>query len=289
MPQWKHAVRVFGVVTTAATAAVVYGANPNQPDMWNNMKNVYASWSLQYTPTISWNYNWDKRDPASLTRPPKDKTDPQKYEEELKKNHPSAVRHLFLVRHGQYDTRPDDDQSNVLTELGKEQAFITGTRLKELNIPFTKIISSTMKRADQTAKIVHQLFPGLPLNYSDLLREGMPIRPEPPLSSWRPEWKFLADGPRIEAAFQEYFHRASVDQKEDSFEIIVCHANVIRYFVCRALQFPPEGWLRMRLYHASITWITIKPDGKVSLKLVGDAGHIPADKLSYHCLTSTVI
>ena len=45
---------------------------------------------------------------------------------------------------------------------------------------------------------------------------------------------------RIEAAFRKYFHRAESSQKEDSYEIIVCHANVIRYFVCRALQFPPE-------------------------------------------------
>ena len=34
--------------------------------------------------------------------------------------------------------------------------------------------------------------------------------------------------------------------------------NVCRYFVCRALQFPPEAWLRISLKHASITWITIR-------------------------------
>ena len=50
----------------------------------------------------------------------------------------------------------------------------------------------------------------------------------------------IISGFRIEAAFRKYFHRAESSQKEDSYEIIVCHANVIRYFVCRALQFPPE-------------------------------------------------
>ena len=46
--------------------------------------------------------------------------------------------------------------------------------------------------------------------------------------------------PRIEAAFQKYFHRADYpDDAEDGdghrheVEIIVCHANVIRYFLCR--------------------------------------------------------
>ena len=45
--------------------------------------------------------------------------------------------------------------------------------------------------------------------------------------------QFYQDGPRIEAAFRKYFHRADVDETKDSYEIIVCHANVIRYFVCR--------------------------------------------------------
>jgi len=45
--------------------------------------------------------------------------------------------------------------------------------------------------------------------------------------------QFFQDGPRIEAAFRKYVHRADVDQVGDSVEIYVCHANVIRYFVCR--------------------------------------------------------
>ena len=43
------------------------------------------------------------------------------------------------------------------------------------------------------------------------------------------------DGARIEAAFRKYIHRADPDQLEDSYEIIVCHANVIRYFICRSV------------------------------------------------------
>lgn len=281
MPQWKHVVRVFGAVSTAAMAAVIFGTNPNQENMWNNLKNIYAARSSQYNSSQKWDQNWDMREPTSLIEPPNSNTNMQKYEEEVKKIQPKAVRHLFLIRHGQYVTKQPDDYLSILTPLGEEQAYMTGRRLHELKIPFTRIVSSTMMRANQTAKIIQQFFPDVHLEYSDLLREGMPITPEPGRSSWRPEWKYLADGPRIEAAFHEYFHRANIDQKDDSFEILVCHGNVIRYFVCRALQFPPEGWMRMTLYHASITWITIKPNGKVSLKVVGDAGHIPANKLSF--------
>lgn len=56
--------------------------------------------------------------------------------------------------------------------------------------------------------------------------------------------QYHEDGARIEAAFRRYIHRADPKQKEDSYEIIVCHANVIRYFVCRfvaeAVQLEPE-------------------------------------------------
>ena len=47
------------------------------------------------------------------------------------------------------------------------------------------------------------------------------------------EQQFFQDGPRIEAAFRKHIHRADVDQVGNSVEIYVCHANVIRYFVCR--------------------------------------------------------
>ena len=45
--------------------------------------------------------------------------------------------------------------------------------------------------------------------------------------------QFFQDGARIEAAFRKYFYRADTSQEKDSYEILVCHANVIRYFVCR--------------------------------------------------------
>ena len=48
-------------------------------------------------------------------------------------------------------------------------------------------------------------------------------------------FQYFQDGARIEAAFRKYFHRADPTQKADSVEIIVCHANVIRYFVCRSV------------------------------------------------------
>ena len=50
--------------------------------------------------------------------------------------------------------------------------------------------------------------------------------------------------------------------------------------VYRVLQFPPEGWLRMSIGHCGITWVTIRPNGRVSVRSMGDTGHLPADQLS---------
>uniref|UniRef100_A0A1I8F0E0 Serine/threonine-protein phosphatase PGAM5, mitochondrial n=1 Tax=Wuchereria bancrofti TaxID=6293 RepID=A0A1I8F0E0_WUCBA len=45
-------------------------------------------------------------------------------------------------------------------------------------------------------------------------------------------------------------------------------------------KFPPEGWLRMSVGHCSITWLVIYPNGFVSVKSLGDIGHLPSGKLS---------
>lgn len=243
-------------------------------------KRVYASWTTNYTPTCEWDSNWDRRDPASLIRPSKGGSDDNRYNEAVEKVKSKAVRHLLLIRHGQYNMSGKSDQERVLTDLGRKQAKFTGLRLQELALPYTKVIRSTMKRANETAQIILNSLPNVPVSDCSLLEEGAPIPPEPPSRSWRPERSFFQDGARIEAAFRKYFYRAEQSQEKDSYEILVCHANVIRYFVCRAMQFPPEAWLRMSLNHGSITWISVLPSGRVILHSLGDTGHMPPDAIT---------
>lgn len=175
----------------------------------------------------------------------------------------------------------DSDQGRYLTKLGKDQAHLTGKRLKEFNKSYTTIIHSTMMRARETAEAITEHLPGIPVQQCDMLREGAPFPPEPPVGHWKPEeHQFYQDGARIEAAFRKYFHRADAKQIEDSHQVVVCHANVIRYFVCRALQIPPEAWLRMSLAHGSITHVIIRPSGRVVLRNLGDSGHLPAEMVT---------
>jgi len=107
--------------------------------------------------------------------------------------------------------------------------------------------------------------------------------PDPPVEHWNPDpYEFFQEGSRIEAAFRKHFHRADVKQAHTSVDILVCHGNVIRYCVCRALQLDPAAWLRMSVHNGSITVLVIKASGRVSLLELGSAGHFPPDMLTFN-------
>ncbi|CAH2321525.1 serine threonine- phosphatase PGAM5, mitochondrial isoform X2 [Pelobates cultripes] len=245
-----------------------------------------------------WDWNWDCREPMSLINLKHlegctEKEQVQLFQEPKSwvfrsQSRRQNVARISAARHGASRLRLSASRDKLMHQnscsgYGREQASLTGQRLALLASEgnnFSCIIYSSLTRSTETADIISKNLPGIKMCSSSLLHEGPPIRPVPAESKWIPELSYFKDGPRIEAAFRKYIHRADPEQTKDSYEIIVCHDNVIRYFVCRALQLPPEAWLRMSLYHGSITKLVIKPDGDVSLKMLGDAGFMPPRKLT---------
>ncbi|EAW54825.1 phosphoglycerate mutase family member 5, isoform CRA_a, partial [Homo sapiens] len=141
--------------------------------------------------------------------------------------------HARLSRRPGRGARGRAPVSGTPTGTGREQAELTGLRLASLGLKFNKIVHSSMTRAIETTDIISRHLPGVCKVSTDLLREGAPIEPDPPVSHWKPEAvQYYEDGARIEAAFRNYIHRADARQEEDSYEIFICHANVIRYIVC---------------------------------------------------------
>lgn len=276
------------VVVVAAAAADSHGYfGGDGTSRWSRFSVIKAAqpaWTpASHTPAPTghaWDFNWDKRDPSALVNGKKKESVTEDPSSEQDNGKPKATRNILLIRHSQYNLSGVTDKERFLTPLGREQAEFTGQRLAALGLKYDLLIHSSMTRATETANIISKHLPGVDLVSCDLLREGAPIEPVPPVTHWKPDAVYHEDGARIEAAFRRYIHRADPKQKEDSYEIIVCHANVIRYFVCRALQFPPEGWLRMGLNNGSITWLTIRPSGRVALRTLGDSGFMPPDKLS---------
>jgi serine/threonine-protein phosphatase PGAM5 len=199
----------------------------------------------------------------------------------------NVKRQIILVRHGQYqnESASKKDEDHFLTDLGRRQAEETGKYLAACigSSPLyrAKTVSavyvSDLQRARQTCDLMLQGMPGvapaMPTAVDPLLREIFPCDPQPPYpKKARPESERI-----IEAAFGKYFHRPT--ESESNVEVIVAHGNVIRYFLCRALQVPPEAWLRFNLPHCSVTSITIDGRGFVSVGAVGSVNHLaPAEQ-----------
>lgn len=252
-----------------------------------------------------WDWNWDHREPTKVTD---EKTDDAEFVA-IKRPGKRAYRNLFLIRHGQYDTSAEGDENRKLTVLGHEQGRQTGVRLAhwfnldkeralkkftdenpdaspdDFNYPKVQVIQSSMTRAKETSSEIQEIFKSAKVDFefagqSDLLREGPPYPTEPKLTQWAQKHTYWEESARIESGFRTFIHRADEKQEHESNELVVCHANVIRYFLCRVLQIPPEAWLRFSLRHGSITWVRISPSGSVSIRSVGEAGYMPVDKCS---------
>lgn len=56
--------------------------------------------------------------------------DDNRYNETIEKAKSKAVRHLFLIRHGQYHVDGATDKERVLTELGEIFVIVFTTKIK---------------------------------------------------------------------------------------------------------------------------------------------------------------
>jgi len=210
--------------------------------------------------TRKWNKNWDNRGQGKC----------------------SGTRTIFLIRHGQYHQSGAKDADKTLTDLGREQAVYAGKRLKEYGFDYDKIVVSTMARAKETGEIISECLPGVPVKYCNLVREGFPAAPRPPLPGWEVNSKDRNkdDMARLKRAFETYIHRPDTNTKGKA-TVIVSHDNAIRSMVCRALQIPTELWFRFGGQNCSMTVLNCAANGRVWLRTFGDVGFIPADKVTY--------
>lgn len=179
----KLAILATGAISGFATYFVVD----------QRQRRAFNSWTTNWIPSEcgKWDDNWDHRDPKSLVKPLKADADAdaqEKYNEKLLKLKPKAVRHIIMIRHGQYYLNGKTDAERVLSPMGKEQASFTGERLKSLTIPWDLMIQSTMTRAQQTGEIIAKgIGQNMQIEHCSLIEEGAPIPPQPAVGHWRPE------------------------------------------------------------------------------------------------------
>ena len=192
--------------------------------------------------------------------------------EQAKKS--DGVRTVYLIRHGEYDSDDERDPTvgKALVPLGVAQARMVGARLRGMPVSFTSLHSSTMTRARQTALVIGEEFPELQIQSSGLISECTP-------PTWRKDVMEDETAEDLEACTRQLEEAFPIflapSPEADRHDIVVCHGNVIRYFVTRALGVDTEAWLGMSIANCSLTVITVKADGSMKVLSYSDSGHIP--------------
>lgn len=216
-------------------------------------------------------------------------------------------RILYLVRHGQTNrtSSPFDALGNGLTDLGREQAELTAQRLSAL--PIDIIHHSPLRRAAETAKVVAAACPDVPVRPARLLQECIPYLPaafiewyttssdqevwekrqnlpsalRPWLNMWAAgtEWSKIEQGmQQARRSFEKYFVPA---HRSTRHEVVVCHGNILRYFVCRALNVAEDAWIQTDVHNCGISEILVEPNGRTMLVSHNDTGHLPYPLRTY--------
>ena len=180
-------------------------------------------------------------------------------------------RFLYLVRHG------EADDEGGLTEAGRQQAGAAGERLR--NVRFSVIRHSPEERAEETADLIADCLPGVPVGPSGLLGDYLPPVPEqaelPPayaalVESYAPEER--AEGAELAAAAIRRYARPA---DRDGSELIITHNFLIGWFVRHALDAPDERWMGLNQCNGGLTVILYRTGQPASLVSFNDVGHLP--------------
>jgi serine/threonine-protein phosphatase PGAM5 len=197
-------------------------------------------------------------------------------------------RNIYLVRHGQY-LQQDPDPKRIkttddmifqsdggLTPLGIEQSEQTAKRLK--SIPVTAVYSSSLPRATQTAVVIGKEFPGITVQKSRNLWECIPcLPPEMDIKLTPAQREDFQNRVQVsDKAYKQYFRCARSPEKH---EVIVCHGNLIRYFVIRVLNVEEKIWMYLGNHNCGITHIIVSDKAKGVISL-NDTGHLAGELLT---------
>lgn len=199
-----------------------------------------------------------------------------------------TVRTIYLVRHGQYDqTVPYlGVPGGNLTPLGRDQARYVAETF--VNYSINSIHCSTMPRAIETSHIIARKL-NKEVKKSDLLQEGVPSIPShlknefEKLMKERPDLtheKIKHNLERFEKAYATYFYSPST-LEDDTIDILVCHGNIIRFFLCKVLGIHIDNWVKFDVNNGGISCVTIKDNGMMQILHMNESKHIPLNKQTF--------
>uniref|UniRef100_A0A095CD40 Serine/threonine-protein phosphatase PGAM5, mitochondrial n=1 Tax=Schistosoma haematobium TaxID=6185 RepID=A0A095CD40_SCHHA len=170
-----------------------------------------------------WNYNWDKSHGIH---------DNSKFG--LKPDTLNVVKHqqsyhklIIFIRHGQYHLNRKKSEEKVLTDIGWRQAY-----------------AAEGIRIDKGFQI-H-------LHCKPITKQGL-IAYNGPFYCPNHCCSILNNNSIINIIQCDCPCHRMIEYKPIETIVFIGHANVFRYWICKLLQLPIEGWLRLNLGHGSIS------------------------------------
>ena len=183
------------------------------------------------------------------------------------------IRFLYLIRHG--EASPHD---GPLSNVGQEQARLTGQRLRD--VPLTAIWHGPLPRAAQTAAIIAEGFPHVPVTASELAGDYIPSDPE--LAELPPAYaRFVASYPLAERAQGAALAAAAIERftepggDDDTHELLVTHNFLIGCLVSHVLDAPSWRWLGLNQMNCALTVLACETSMPPRMISFNDAGHLP--------------
>ena len=138
-------------------------------------------------------------------------------------------------------------------------------------------MSSDYTRARETADDIGSAL-GMEAERDTLIQECYPSTDRPERDREHDPAEVALCESKLEAAWTKYFRPAG---DADAHDILVCHGNVIRWFVSRALGCDERHWLAMDIGNASLTVVSVRGDGTPRLLLYSDVGHLPPGRQTW--------
>lgn len=197
---------------------------------------------------------------------------------------------FLLVRHGETDwnvARRHQGQSDIpLNENGCEQARASARRL--MNESIDAIYASDLVRAWATAEAIAKFHP-TPIEQEPGFREmsfgeweGLTYEEIQEHKAMSPQdWNqtMLENGPPGGESLRQFAARIKIaideiiSKRSDETVLIVAHSGTLMLLICILLAHPIEKYWQFRLHQASVSEISIYPDGAI-ISLLNGTSHL---------------
>lgn len=183
-------------------------------------------------------------------------------------------RFLYLMRHGHADS-----ESAGLSDLGREQARLAAKRMSGIGL--AAITSSPLPRARETAEVIAEHQPGVPVVIAAEAGDYIPANPDLAQVP-EPYAEFVAGFPAAERERGSALGRSAIAQYSqatlagpDTHELVVTHNYLIGWLVSQSFAAPDWYWMLLNSQNCALTVLLCRPALPPALLAFNDAGHLP--------------